>query len=115
MTRLRDIMTGTNTLKGAADLAIVHVADVVKARTIETRVESGLGLKLKSYEVALKDAVDSMIAQKNGGRRLDSAAARAARARMSGAATGGSRSPPWSVSRLPWARVPEAHARACVP
>ena len=24
-------MTGTNTLKGAADLAIVHVADVVEA------------------------------------------------------------------------------------
>jgi nucleoside-diphosphate-sugar epimerase len=29
MTRIRDIMTGTNTLKGAADLAIVHVQDVV--------------------------------------------------------------------------------------
>merc|ERR1719484_244313 len=27
MTRLKDIMTGTNSLKGAADLAIVHVAD----------------------------------------------------------------------------------------
>merc|ERR1712039_295817 len=31
MTRLRDIMSGTNTLKGAADLAIVHVLDVVEA------------------------------------------------------------------------------------
>jgi len=29
MTRIRDIMTGKNTLKGAADLAIVHVQDVV--------------------------------------------------------------------------------------
>jgi len=29
MTRIRDIMTGSNTLKGAADLAIVHVQDVV--------------------------------------------------------------------------------------
>merc|ERR1719201_1144337 len=29
MTRLRDIMSGKNTLKGAADLAIVHVEDVV--------------------------------------------------------------------------------------
>merc|ERR1719215_718264 len=29
MTRIRDIMTGKNTLKGAADLAIVHVHDVV--------------------------------------------------------------------------------------
>merc|ERR1719453_2108653 len=31
MTRVKDIMSGTNTLKGAADLAIVHVADVVNA------------------------------------------------------------------------------------
>jgi len=30
MTRIRDIMTGKNTLKGAADLAIVHVQDVVE-------------------------------------------------------------------------------------
>merc|ERR1719164_388012 len=29
MTRIKDIMTGTNSLKGAADLAIVHVTDVV--------------------------------------------------------------------------------------
>merc|ERR1712129_387124 len=29
MTRIRDIMGGKNTLKGAADLAIVHVQDVV--------------------------------------------------------------------------------------
>merc|ERR1712123_262917 len=29
MTRIRDIMSGKNTLKGAADLAIVHVQDVV--------------------------------------------------------------------------------------
>lgn len=31
MTRLKDIVSGTNTLKGAADLAIVHVNDVVEA------------------------------------------------------------------------------------
>ena len=31
MTRLKDIMSGKNSLKGAADLAIVHVEDVVKA------------------------------------------------------------------------------------
>ena len=117
MTRLRDIVTGTNTLKGAADLAIVHVLDVVaahikcmtldsatgryvvapenmvtiedvfatlkrlypnmkvaemenmdiasgvagKARKIESRMELELGLKLHSYEAAVKDAVDSMI------------------------------------------------------
>merc|ERR1711871_1896580 len=33
MTRLRDIMSGTNSLKGAADLAIVHVQDVVDAHS----------------------------------------------------------------------------------
>merc|ERR1712086_224460 len=31
MTRLSDIMKGTNTLKGAADLGVVHVGDVVAA------------------------------------------------------------------------------------
>jgi len=31
MTRLQDIMKGTNTLKGAADLGVVHVEDVVSA------------------------------------------------------------------------------------
>jgi len=118
MTRLRDIMSGTNTLKGAADLAIVHVQDVVNAhykcmvddsangryivaqdmvkiedvfsalremyptlpvaalenqdiasgiagnaRKIDSRVGS-LGVELKPYQTALKDAVDSMIANK---------------------------------------------------
>merc|ERR1719231_1552601 len=116
MTRLRDVVTGTNTLKGAADLAVVHVADVVTAhakcmldsaasgryiiaadmvqiedvfaalremypslpiaalenqdiaaggsrhaRKIDSRSAS-LGLTLKPYKEALKDAVDSMIA-----------------------------------------------------
>jgi len=119
MTRLRDIMSGKNTLTGAADLAIVHVEDVVaahascmlqddaagryivapssmvtiedvfaslremypsmpvakmdnmdiasgvagKARTISTRV-GNLGVEVKPYQQALKDAVDSMIATK---------------------------------------------------
>ena len=118
MTRLRDIVSGTNTLKGAADLAIVHVQDVVnthtacmvddaangrylvasnmatiedifstikelypnlpvaelenmdiasgvagKARKIESRVGS-LGIELKPYQTALKDAVDSLISNK---------------------------------------------------
>jgi len=116
MTRLRDVVTGTNTLKGAADLAVVHVGDVVDAhakcmldsaasgryiiaadmvqiedvfaalremypslpvaalenqdiasgvpgaaRKIDSRAAS-LGLTLKPYRSALKDAVDSMIA-----------------------------------------------------
>merc|ERR1711966_467097 len=119
MTRLRDIMSGNNSLKGAADLAIVHVTDVVEAharcmlddtasgryivapdmvtieavfddlrelypdhnvakmenmdiasgvpgqaRKIESRVEGSLGLKLKPFQVALKDAVDSMLENK---------------------------------------------------
>jgi nucleoside-diphosphate-sugar epimerase len=118
MTRVRDIVTGTNTLKGAADLAIVHVADVVNAhakcmlddgasgryivaqdmvkiedvfaalkemypdlpvadlvdqdiasgvvgsaRKIDSRVSS-LGIELTPFKTALKDAVDSMIANK---------------------------------------------------
>ena len=116
MTRLRDIAMGTNTLKGAADLAIVHVLDVVaalvkcmtvdsasgryivsqdmvqietvfetlkklfpalpiaalenmdvasgvrgKARKIESRVETDLGIKLRSFDIALKDSVDALI------------------------------------------------------
>ena len=117
MTRIRDIVTGKNTLKGAADLAIVHVEDVVeahtkcmtvdsasgryivasdmapiadvfaslkqmyptlpvasmgeemdvesgvlgKARKIESRAVSELGVKLQPYTAALKDSVDSML------------------------------------------------------
>merc|ERR1719231_931678 len=101
MTRLRDVVTGTNTLKGAADLAVVHVADVVTAHAkcmldsaasgryiiasdmvqiedvfaalrelypnlpvaalkVESRA-AALGVDLKPYKEALKDAVDSMI------------------------------------------------------
>ena len=119
MTRLRDVVTGTNTLKGAADLAIVHVSDVVAthakcmvddaatgryivappdmvkiedvfaalrelypslpvaalenqdiasgvpgaARKIESRIGT-LGIELKPFKAALKDAVDSMIDHK---------------------------------------------------
>merc|ERR1719231_1295235 len=119
MTRLKDIVTGTNTLKGAADLGIVHVSDVVaahikcmtldsasgrylvssdmvpiedvfatlkalypnmpvaemsnmdiasgvpgKARKIESRATTELGLELHSYKEALKESVDSMIERK---------------------------------------------------
>ena len=118
MTRLKDIMSGKNSLMGAADLAVVHVADVVaahaacmtndaatgryivapktmptiedvfaslrelfpnmpvaalenldiasgvpgKSREIKSRV-SDLGIEVKPYQQALKDAVDSMIAK----------------------------------------------------
>jgi len=118
MTRIKDICSGVNSLKGAADLAIVHVQDVVTAhaaamasetasgryliaedmvkiedvfaslkelypnlpiadmvnmdiasgksghaRKIESRVGT-LGVELKGYKAALKDAVDSLIANK---------------------------------------------------
>lgn len=43
MTRLRDIVTGTNTLKGAADLAIVHVLDVVAAHIKCMTLDSATG------------------------------------------------------------------------
>jgi len=117
MTRVKDIMSGKNTLKGAADLGIVHVQDVVevhakcmtvdsakgryivasdmvpigdvfaalkdmypgmpvadmgemdyasgvpgKARKIESRAATELGVQFKPYTAALKDSVDSMIA-----------------------------------------------------
>jgi len=118
MTRIADIMQGTNTLKGAADLGVVHVEDVVsahvacmtradatgrylvtrdmvrieevfetlktlyptapvqtapanmdyasgvpgKARAIQSRAVSELGLELKDLKTTLKDAVDSMAA-----------------------------------------------------
>merc|ERR1711957_1013929 len=90
MTRIRDIMGGKNTLKGAADLAIVHVQDVVdvhckcmtedsatgryivasdmatgvlgSARKIESRAVTELGIEFKPYRQALKDSIDSMIA-----------------------------------------------------
>jgi len=119
MTRIRDIMTGKNTLMGAADLAIVHVQDVVevhtkcmtvdaasgryivssdmvpiegvfgalkelypnlpvaqmenmdyasgvpgKARKIESRAASELGVQFTPFTQALKDSVDSMIEHK---------------------------------------------------
>jgi len=115
MTRLRDIVSGKNTLKGAADLAIVHVADVVathikcmtvdgasgryivsadmveiekvfetlrtmfpelpvasmenmdiasgmqgKARKIQSRVTTELGVTLHPYETALRDSIESL-------------------------------------------------------
>merc|ERR1712023_463798 len=43
MTRIKDIMSGKNTLMGAADLAIVHVQDVVEAHTKCMTVGSASG------------------------------------------------------------------------
>ena len=53
MTRLRDIMTGTNTLKGAADLAIVHVEDVVTAHEKAMTNDSASGRSCHYYEEVL--------------------------------------------------------------
>jgi nucleoside-diphosphate-sugar epimerase len=43
MTRIRDIMSGKNSLKGAADLSIVHVQDVVAAHTKCMTVDAANG------------------------------------------------------------------------
>jgi cinnamoyl-CoA reductase len=43
MTRIKDIMQGKNTLVGAADLAIVHVQDVVEAHTKCMTLDSASG------------------------------------------------------------------------
>jgi len=68
MQRLKDVVTGTNTLKGAADLAIVHVADVVLAHEKCMSVESASGrylaagdmVKIEDVFAALKELYPSM-------------------------------------------------------
>ena len=52
MTRIRDIVTGQNTLKGAADLAIVHVEDVVEAHTKCMTVDSASGRYIVASDMA---------------------------------------------------------------
>merc|ERR1719433_414537 len=51
MTRLRDIMQGTNTLKGAADLGVTHVLDVVAAHEKSMTVDSASGRYLVSPDM----------------------------------------------------------------
>lgn len=51
MQRLADIMQGTNTLMGAADLGIVHVRDVVKAEIKCMTTESASGRYLVSSDM----------------------------------------------------------------
>merc|ERR1719329_1867978 len=63
MTRIRDIMTGKNTLKGAADLAIVHVQDVANVHYKCMTVDAAKGryivapdmAKIKDVFAALKE------------------------------------------------------------
>jgi len=51
MTRIKDIMSGTNTLKGAADLGIVHVFDVVEAHVKCMEVDSASGRYLVTKDM----------------------------------------------------------------
>ena len=56
MKRLKDVVTGTNTLKGAADLAIVHVEDVVAAHVeVMTRDEAKGRYLVSSDMVKIED------------------------------------------------------------
>lgn len=57
MKRLKDIVTGTNTLKGAADLAIVHVSDVVAAHDKCMTVDSASGRYLVSSDMVVIEEV----------------------------------------------------------
>merc|ERR1712087_143800 len=61
MTRLRDIMQGTNTLKGAADLGVTHVFDVVEAHERSMTVDSASGRYLVSPDmVKLEELFDTL-------------------------------------------------------
>merc|ERR1711879_1018830 len=51
MTRIADIMKGTNTLKGAADLGVVHVDDVVTAHISCMTVDSASGRYLVARDM----------------------------------------------------------------
>jgi len=52
MTRIRDIMGGKNTLKGAADLAIVHVQDVVDVHCKCMTEDSATGRYIVASDMA---------------------------------------------------------------
>jgi len=61
MTRLKDIVTGTNTLKGAADLAIVHVLDVVAAHVKCMTMDSASGRYVVASDmVKIEDVFDTL-------------------------------------------------------
>jgi len=61
MTRLKDIVSGKNTLKGAADLAIVHVADVVTTHIKCMTVDSASGRYIVSADmVEIEKVFDSL-------------------------------------------------------
>lgn len=57
MQRLRDIMQGTNTLKGAADLGVTHVLDVVEAHKRSMVVDSASGRYLVSPDMIKLEAL----------------------------------------------------------
>merc|ERR1711990_1044203 len=57
MTRLRDIMPGKNTLKGAADLAVTHALDVVDAHERSMTVDSASGRYLVAPDMVKLEQV----------------------------------------------------------
>merc|ERR1712224_657329 len=52
MTRIKDIMSGKNTLMGAADLAIVHVQDVVEVHARCMSIDSAKGRYIVASDMA---------------------------------------------------------------
>ena len=61
MQRLKDIVTGTNTLKGAADLAIVHVSDVVAAHDKCMSLDSASGRYLAAADmIKIEDVFEAL-------------------------------------------------------
>ena len=61
MTRLRDVMQGTNTLKGAADLGVVHVDDVVAAHVASMTKDDACGRYLVTCNmVRIEDVFETL-------------------------------------------------------
>merc|ERR1711871_1158718 len=61
MTRLKNIVSGENTLKGAADLAIVHVLDVVAAHVKCMTVDNASGRYVVASDmVKIEDVFDTL-------------------------------------------------------
>ena len=61
MTRIRDIMSGTNSLKGAADLAIVHVEDVVTAHAKAMTTDGATGRYLVAQDMVTIEEIFSTL------------------------------------------------------
>ena len=69
MVTIEDVFSTLKELYPTLPVAAMENMDIASgvkgnARKITTRAEEGLGLSLKEYKVALKDAVDSMLEHK---------------------------------------------------